>query len=64
VATLLIGKWVGEFDKEQAQRVLNGEAPFDEETMLDDEDAPQLAERALPGHERPADATPAGAGAR
>ena len=63
VATLLIGKWVGEFDKEQAQRVLNGEAPFDEETMLDDEEPPQLAEHPLPGHERPTDAAPVAAGA-
>jgi aerobic C4-dicarboxylate transport protein len=37
VATLVIGKWVGELDKAQADRVLAGELPFDETTMLDDD---------------------------
>ncbi len=43
VATLLIGKWVGEFDKEKADRVLAGNDPFDESDMLDedDEEAPE-----------------------
>ena len=50
VATVLIGKWVGEFDKDQAERVLSGEEPFDEATMIDDEEPPELAERPLPGH--------------
>jgi aerobic C4-dicarboxylate transport protein len=50
VATVLIGKWVGEFDPEQARRVLSGEEPFDEMTMIDDEEPPPLAERPLPGH--------------
>ena len=53
VATLLIGKWVGEFDRDQAKLVLDGGDPFDEATMIDDDEAPQLAERPLPGHERP-----------
>ncbi len=39
VATLLIGHWVGELDRAQADRVLAGELPFDETTMLDDHDA-------------------------
>ena len=30
VATVLVGHWVGEFDKSQAQQVLSGEDPFDE----------------------------------
>jgi aerobic C4-dicarboxylate transport protein len=51
VATLLLGKWVGEFDREQAGRVLSGEDPFDEATMIDDEEPPALAEHPLPGHE-------------
>jgi aerobic C4-dicarboxylate transport protein len=38
VATVLIGKWVGEFDKEKADRVLAGNDPFDEADMLDDDD--------------------------
>ena len=50
VATVLIGKWVGEFDPDQANRVLSGEDPFDEMTMIDDEEPPELHERALPGH--------------
>src|SRR5204862_629566 len=36
VATLLIGNWTKEFDREQAQRVFAGEEPFDEATMLDE----------------------------
>ena len=66
VATLLIGKWVGEYDRDRAKLVLDGGAPFDEATMIDDEEAPQLAQRSLPGHEgpaQPADAAPVGAGA-
>jgi aerobic C4-dicarboxylate transport protein len=51
VATLLLGKWVGEFDREQAGRVLSGEDPFDEATMIDDDEPPDLAEHPVPGHE-------------
>jgi aerobic C4-dicarboxylate transport protein len=36
VATVIIGKWVGEFDQSQATRVFHNEEPFDETTMLDD----------------------------
>ena len=46
VATLLIGKWVGEYDRDRAERVLNGDEPFDEATMLDDDehdDEPEAA---------------------
>jgi aerobic C4-dicarboxylate transport protein len=43
VATLVIGQWVGEFDRAKADRVLAGELPFDETTMLDDNDAPEPA---------------------
>jgi aerobic C4-dicarboxylate transport protein len=50
VATVLIGKWVGEYDADQGRRVLSGEVPFDEMTMIDDEEPPELHERALPGH--------------
>lgn len=51
VATVLIGKWVGEFDREQARRALSGEDPFDEATMIDDDEPPPLAEHPLPGHD-------------
>ncbi|WP_395293533.1 cation:dicarboxylate symporter family transporter [Kitasatospora hibisci] len=35
VATVLIGHWTGELDREQARRVLAGDAPFDEQTLVD-----------------------------
>jgi aerobic C4-dicarboxylate transport protein len=37
VATIVIGKWVGEFDRAKADRVLAGDEPFDEATMLDED---------------------------
>ncbi|MET7988256.1 MULTISPECIES: cation:dicarboxylase symporter family transporter [unclassified Streptomyces] len=39
VATVLIGTWTKEIDKERVSRVLAGELPFDEKTLLDDADA-------------------------
>ncbi|TDU88939.1 aerobic C4-dicarboxylate transport protein [Kribbella voronezhensis] len=33
VATILVGHWVGAFDKEQARQVFAGEDPFDEEAF-------------------------------
>ncbi|GAA5014284.1 C4-dicarboxylate transporter DctA [Streptomyces siamensis] len=39
VATLLIGTWTGEVDKDRVTRVLAGELPFDERTLLDDDSA-------------------------
>jgi aerobic C4-dicarboxylate transport protein len=36
VATVVIGKWVGEFDAEQAERVFAGQDPFDESSMIGD----------------------------
>jgi aerobic C4-dicarboxylate transport protein len=36
VATVLIGNWTKEFDREKAQRVFAGQEPFDEATMLDE----------------------------
>ncbi|MFJ6381478.1 cation:dicarboxylate symporter family transporter [Kitasatospora sp. NPDC092039] len=35
VATVLIGHWTGELDTERARRVLAGELPFDELTLVD-----------------------------
>ncbi|MFD4655300.1 cation:dicarboxylate symporter family transporter [Kitasatospora sp. NPDC058444] len=40
VATVLIGHWTGELDAERAQRVLAGELPFDELTLVDAHGAP------------------------
>jgi aerobic C4-dicarboxylate transport protein len=36
VATVLIGQWTNEFDRDQAERVLSGQDPFDEITMNED----------------------------
>ncbi|MFF0315977.1 cation:dicarboxylate symporter family transporter [Micromonospora sp. NPDC005252] len=36
VATVLVGTWTGEFDRDRAAGVLRGDDPFDEATMLDD----------------------------
>ncbi|MGW0363692.1 cation:dicarboxylate symporter family transporter [Streptomyces sp. NPDC002990] len=36
VATVLIGTWTKEFDRERATEVLAGRLPFDETTLLDD----------------------------
>ncbi|WP_207919941.1 cation:dicarboxylate symporter family transporter, partial [Micromonospora sp. KC207] len=38
VATVLVGTWTGEFDREQARDVLAGRCPFDEATMLDEDE--------------------------
>ncbi|WP_436529072.1 cation:dicarboxylate symporter family transporter [Actinoplanes sp. HUAS TT8] len=43
VATILIGTWTKEFDRERAELVLSGNDPFDEATMLDDDHAPEPA---------------------
>ncbi|ASW53908.1 cation:dicarboxylate symporter family transporter [Plantactinospora sp. KBS50] len=37
VATVLIGTWTGQFDRDRALTVLAGHDPFDESTMLDDD---------------------------
>jgi aerobic C4-dicarboxylate transport protein len=46
VATVIVGTWAGEFDRERAQQVLAGRYPFDERTMLDD-DAQEPEQRAV-----------------
>ncbi|MCT2586994.1 cation:dicarboxylate symporter family transporter [Actinophytocola gossypii] len=53
VATVLVGTWTREFDREQAARVLSGQSPFDERTMLDEDhhgapDQPAETEAAPP----------------
>jgi aerobic C4-dicarboxylate transport protein len=58
VATLLIGKWVGELDVERAQRVFTGDEPFDESTMLDEDEPPAGDQAPRPGGGD--DAPPAG----
>jgi hypothetical protein len=41
---VLVGNWVGEFDQHQARRVLSGQDPFDETTMIDEQQS-EPAER-------------------
>lgn len=40
VATVLIGTWTKEIDKDRVNEVLAGRAPFDEKTLLDDGHGP------------------------
>jgi aerobic C4-dicarboxylate transport protein len=41
IATVLVGHWVGELDRARLDRVLAGDEPFDEQSMLDEpESAP------------------------
>ncbi|MEO3745896.1 cation:dicarboxylase symporter family transporter [Plantactinospora sp. B5E13] len=54
VATVLIGTWTGEFDRGQARAVLAGQRPFDEATMLDEDES---ADDAEPSADSPADDT-------
>jgi aerobic C4-dicarboxylate transport protein len=54
VATVLIGTWTNEFDRERAEAVMAGADPFDEATMIDDDH----------GAEPAADQSPEPAGAR
>ena len=50
VATVVIGKLVGELDRERADAVLAGKDPFDEATMIDEDDDDQpVAEPAQSG---------------
>jgi aerobic C4-dicarboxylate transport protein len=48
VATVLVGVWTQEFDRDRANRVLAGEDPFDEATMVDDRG---IADRSTAGQE-------------
>lgn len=64
IATVLIGHWVKEIDRDQVNRVLAGDDPFDEATMLDD-DHGHGSDRALAADPyagaAPADSTTQGA---
>jgi aerobic C4-dicarboxylate transport protein len=42
VATVIIGRWTGELDVERAGRVLAGDEPFNEASMLDEDDEIEL----------------------
>ncbi|MDJ0341463.1 cation:dicarboxylase symporter family transporter [Streptomyces sp. H10-C2] len=51
VATVLVGTWTREFDKERAERVFAGELPFDEATLVDDHAAGPVDDG--PGADKP-----------
>ncbi|MFD5521855.1 cation:dicarboxylate symporter family transporter [Streptomyces sp. NPDC127066] len=52
VATVLIGTWTKEIDKERVSRVLAGQLPFDEKTLLDDSGADAHADVPEQGGEK------------
>ncbi|MDR6571612.1 aerobic C4-dicarboxylate transport protein [Curtobacterium sp. 320] len=52
VATLLVGTWTREVDKDQVERVLSGAAPFDERTMSADDHGAAPVTTAGTGDER------------
>ncbi len=43
VATVLVGHWTDSYDKDRLQRVLDGQDPFDEQTMLDSDSEAEKA---------------------
>ncbi|MDT0319733.1 cation:dicarboxylate symporter family transporter [Streptomyces millisiae] len=53
VATVIIGTWTKEVDKERMSQVLRGELPFDEATMVDDGHGAPPAEPAKPDLAKP-----------
>jgi len=48
VATLLIGTWTGEVDKERVDRVLAGDLPFDERMLVDSGEDPASTKAEAP----------------
>jgi aerobic C4-dicarboxylate transport protein len=54
VATVLIGTWTKEFDRERARQVFAGELPFDETTLLDNDEPAAPADEPAPPSKEPA----------
>ncbi|WP_061712580.1 cation:dicarboxylate symporter family transporter [Kocuria palustris] len=53
VATLVLGTWVREIDRDRVSQVLSGKLPFDEAQMaVDPHASPTASEQALEGHEQ------------
>jgi aerobic C4-dicarboxylate transport protein len=48
VATVLVATWTNQLDRDELSAALSGEAPFDEATMIDDEE-PEAGANAGPG---------------
>ena len=64
VATVVIGTWTKEIDRERVSQVLAGAIPFDETAMDDLHGGPDDAENSAPdGGDAPANSTPEGAAA-
>jgi aerobic C4-dicarboxylate transport protein len=63
VATVVIGTWTNSIDKEQVQRVLSGQDPFDEKNMIDDH-APHTPDVEDSDQEPEPASTSVGAGSR
>ncbi|MGW1232497.1 cation:dicarboxylate symporter family transporter [Streptomyces californicus] len=60
VATVLVGHWTKEIDKERVGEVLAGRIPFDEKTLLDDGHGPSPADAdEVPGQREAAAGQPA-----
>ncbi|WP_409484028.1 cation:dicarboxylate symporter family transporter [Arsenicicoccus dermatophilus] len=55
VATMVIGRWTGTLDHEQARAVLSGERPFDYATMDEDPHATEVRPGRVPHPVNPAD---------
>ncbi len=51
VATVLIGTWTKEIDRERVDQVLAGALPFDEKTLLDEDGDAQDATAEIPGQD-------------
>ena len=59
VATLVLGTWVKQVDKDRVRRVLSGAEPFDEESLtVDPHGSPTAPEQALEGHPESRPVTP------
>ena len=56
IATVLVGHWTGGLDRARLDRVLAGDLPFDERTMVDDPSAPY--DEAADPHGQPTAAQP------
>ena len=55
VATVLVGHWTGTYNREQLDRVLAGDDPFDEMTMLDEDHSEGERANAIEGVDTPAE---------
>jgi aerobic C4-dicarboxylate transport protein len=59
VATVLIGAWTDSMDRDRMNDVLDGNKPFDETTMVDDDHGPSKAERVEPDRKEETGTVPA-----